>query len=82
MACLERGNNAFNTTAGMKRLETFIISNRHVLRTRRILKPCVLRANARVIQARRHRVGLGNLSVTVLNQVGPITVQHTGYAGR
>ena len=82
MACLERGNNALNTTAGMKRLETFIIRNRHVLRTRRILKPCVLRANARVIQARRYRVGLGNLSVTVLNQVGTITVQHTGYAGR
>ena len=63
MARLECGDDAFDTAAVVKRFDRFVVGNRHILRTPRILQPCMLGTDAGVIKAGRYRMGFDDLAV-------------------
>src|SRR5205085_4013832 len=46
-----------------------------------VLEPGMLRADAGIVEAGRHGVGLGDLSVRVLEQISAVAVQDTGTPG-
>src|SRR3977135_1851751 len=62
---------------GMKR---FVVGNGNILRSAGILEPCVLRADAGIIQPRRDRMRLDDLYLFVLDQIGAVAVQNAGLA--
>src|ERR1700674_1351603 len=78
MRRFERGNDALDAAAIAKRAERLIVGDRHILRASVVLEPRMLRPDAGIVEPRRHRVGLDDLPVLVLQQVGAIAVQHAG----
>ncbi|MCY1391613.1 hypothetical protein D9M71_64610 [compost metagenome] len=60
----------------MERIQRFVVGDADVLDTLHFVQVGVLRADARVVQAGGNRVGVGDLAVAVLQQVGAVAVQY------
>ena len=86
MGRLQRRDDAFQAAALLERLHGFVVGDRHVLDAADLVQPGVLGADAGVVEAGGDRVGVGDLPVGVLQQVGAVAVQHArgaaGHAGR
>src|SRR5438067_1542894 len=78
---LERRDDALDAAAVVESGQRFLIGDRDVLRAFDVLQPGVLGTDARVVQAGRDRVGLDDLAVLVLQQVGAVAVQDAREAG-
>ena len=59
-------------------LQGFGVGDPDVLGAGAILQPGMLGADARIVEAGGDRVGLDDLAVFVLQQVGAVAVQHAG----
>ena len=82
MRRLQCGHDALHTRQSMKSCQSLIIVSRDILNPADILQPGVLRPYAGVIESGRHRVGLKDLSVFILHQIGAVTVQNARTADR
>ena len=83
MACAgsQRGNDALGAAEKLESLERLRVGHADVRGTLRRLQVAVLRADARIVQARRDAVRLDHLAVRVLQQVRQAAVQHPRLAG-
>src|SRR5579871_2117335 len=80
MRGFERWNDAFEPAKEMESLERFVVGCRDVLDPALLLQPRMLRADAGIVETGRNRMRLGDLPLFVLQEVGPVAVQHAGTA--
>src|SRR6267142_2159485 len=80
MRRLERRDDALAAAKRVEGGERLVVGHGDVLGTAVVLEPCVLGADARIVETRRDRMRLGDLSVRVLQQVGAVAVQHARLA--
>src|ERR1700686_716394 len=80
MRRFERGNDALDATAIAKRGERLIVRDRNILRAPVVLEPRMFRPDAGIVEPCRNRVGLDDLTVLILQQVGAIAVEYAGLA--
>ena len=76
MRRLQRGNDALQPGAELEGLQRLRIRGRHVFRPPDILQPGVLRPDSRIVEAGRDRMGVRDLPVLVLEEVGAVAMQH------
>ena len=76
----QRRDNAFGAAAVVEGVQRLLIGYRDVFDAALLVQPGVFGANAGVVQTGGDRVGVGDLTVTVLQQVGAVAVQHAGRA--
>ncbi len=79
VAGFQRRNNAFGATQIVKRSQRLLVGDADIFRTTYIFQKRMLGADAGVVQARTHAVRFGDLAIRVLQHIGAVTVQHTGY---
>src|SRR5450830_290660 len=82
MARFKGGNDAFGAAQSMESPQRFVIRYCHILGAAAILEPGVFGAYPRVVEAGRNRMGLGNLPVFVLQEIGAVAMQYTRPAGQ
>src|SRR4029079_4544631 len=58
-----------------------LVGDGHIFSALAVLEPCMLRADAGVVQSRRDGMRLGDLPVRVLQEVRPVAVKHTWLSG-
>ncbi len=80
MARFERGDDAFGAAQVVEGFERFLVRDAHVFSAADVLQEGMLGADAGVVQACAHAVGLGDLAVVVLQDVSAVAVQHAGAA--
>ena len=78
MRAFERGDDAFGACAELEGIERFLIGRGLVFHAADIVQPAMFGANAGIIEAGRDRVGLLDLAVLVLQQIGLVTVEDAG----
>src|SRR5687768_16593551 len=77
MAGLQRRYDTLIMAQGMECLQRLIVGYSDIFRTIAVLEPRVFRSDTRIIQTGRNGVGLDNLSILILNQIGAISMQYT-----
>src|SRR5688572_33410067 len=82
MARFERGENAFGAREPVECGERLVVGDADVARASTVLEERMLGTDARVVEAGRDRMRLGDLAVVVAQHVGAVAVQHAGTAGR
>ncbi len=70
MGRLKSRNDPLGVRQQVEALQSLVIADRHIRSAPRIFKVAVLRAYARIVQPRRHRVRRPYLSGSVLQQIG------------
>ena len=78
VAGLERRQDAFELRAELKRRQRLGVGDGYVLDPPDVVQPGVLRPDSRIVEARRDRMRVIDLTVIVLQQVGAVAVQHAG----
>src|SRR5690606_33245061 len=79
MGAFQGRDDAFQAAGGVERIQRLVIGDADVFHALHFVQVGVLRADARVVEACGNRVGVGNLTVFVLQQVGTVAVQHARY---
>mmetsp|Transcript_20706 Transcript_20706/g.65502 ORF Transcript_20706/g.65502 Transcript_20706/m.65502 type:complete len:480 (+) Transcript_20706:426-1865(+) len=79
---LERGNDTLELGHELEGVQGLLVAHGVVLAAAHLLEEGVLRADARVVQTGGDRVGLDDLTVVILEEVGEGPVQHAGGAQR
>ena len=82
VCAFERGKNPLALAECLHGLQRFLIRRRLITNPACGQQQRVLRANARIVQARGDRMGLLNLAVLILQQHRETTLQHPGAAVR
>src|SRR5690554_1003277 len=77
MGGLQCRHNSFHQSQLAESSQGLFIGYSIILHTPYLLKPGVLRSDARIIQARRNRVRRNNLPVFILNKIGTVAMQYT-----
>src|SRR5438270_13625043 len=80
MSGLQGGNDSFQLRQHLKSVERFIVRNGRVLHSSFVVKERVLWSNRRIIEARRDRMGRGNLSALILQDITHRALQNPGTA--
>ncbi len=75
---LECRNNTLEARAELEGSERFGIGDRDILDPAAVVEPGVLGADTRIVQPGRNRMGVEDLSVVILQQIGPVAVQYAG----
>ena len=78
MGRLERRDDALDLGAELEGVERLLVGGRHIFDAADVVQPGMLRADAGIVEAGRDRVGLGDLAVAVLQQIGAVAVQDAG----
>src|SRR5436190_8823661 len=78
MGGLEGRNNPLLPAAQLERVQSLVVGDRDVLYAPHIVQPRMLGADAGIIEASRNRVGVVDLAVIVLQQVGAVAMQYAG----
>ena len=73
---LERGKDSLQPRAQVKGIERLLIGDRHIVDAARVAQPRVLRPDAGVVEPGGDGMRLDDLAVLVLQQIGPVAVQH------
>src|SRR6185369_1167770 len=73
---LERRDDTLFPGKRLETLQRLVIGYRSVLGPPCILEPRMLRPDARIIESCRDRMGMGNLTVTVLQQVRLVAMEN------
>src|SRR5439155_4164265 len=80
MARLERGNDALQAAQLVESLQSGCVLNREVPGAARVLQVAVLGADARIVQARRDTVSVGDLALLVLQDVAARAMEDAWFA--
>lgn len=78
MGGLQRRDDAFLAAAQLEGLQRFAVGHCDVFDPALLMQPGVLGADTRVVQTGGNRMGIGDLAILVLQQVGAVAVQNTG----
>src|SRR5690606_511301 len=73
---LQRRDDALDAAAVVECGERLVVVDDDVACPAGVLEPCMLGTDAGVVETGRHRMGLDDLAVVVLQQVGAVAVQH------
>ena len=76
MRTFDGGDDALQTAQVLEGVYRLIVGNGHVLSAARIVQPCMLRSDARIIKARADGVHRRNLTVLVLAEVRFHAMEH------
>src|SRR5690606_15143304 len=82
VAGFERRQDAFGAGELVERSQRLLVGDADVLGAAGVLEEGMLGADARVVQAGRYRMRLGDLAVVVADHVGAVAVQHAHATGR
>ena len=75
---LKRGDDAFEFRAELERIERFLVRAGAIGGPARLVQEGVLWTDARIIEAGRYRMSVGDLSVLVLQEICAIAMQNAG----
>ena len=78
MRRFQRRNDPLGPGAELERRQRLLVGRRHVLDAADVVQPRMLRPDPRIVQTGADRVRLDDLPVIVLQQIGPVAVQHAG----
>ena len=76
MRRLQRRDDSLQLAAQLKRLQRLGIGDADVFRTARVMQPGMLRPDAGIVEARADRKPFEDLPIQILQQIGPVAVQH------
>src|SRR5262245_1222794 len=80
MGRFQRGDDALDARAELERRQRLVIRGRYILHAFQVMEPGALRPDARIVQARGNRMGIVDLPVLVLQQIGAVAMEHAGLA--
>ncbi len=76
MGRLERRDDAFEARAELEGVQGLVIANGHIFDAPAVVQPRMFGANARIVQSGRNRMGVENLPVVILQQIGAVAVEY------
>ena len=80
MAGFQRRNDALGAAEVVKGRQSLGVGDAHIFGAADVVQKRVLRAHAGIVQAGADAVRLRHLAVVVLQNIGPVAMQHTGAA--
>src|SRR3546814_11817270 len=79
---LQRRDDALDARAQLEGVERLPVGGRNVLGAADVVQPGMLGPDSGIVEAGGDRVGVDNLAVVVLPQVGAVALQHAWAAAR
>ena len=74
VTALQGGHDALHPGQGVERPQGLVIGGDHVIHPAQVFQPGVLGTHTGVVQSCRYRVGMHDLAIRILHQVGAVAV--------